>query len=361
MTDLHDNVFNAARPRDAAKLKLWRYAGLMLTYRCNAACRFCYYCCGPDAGGLMPTEMALAAWTALRRLAGEAASVHLTGGEPFLYFDRLLEICEYAQRLGLGGADYVETNTGWLSDEGEARHRLKALDAAGLQRLKISWDVFHEEFVPVEKVQALVRIGREILGADRVLVRWEKYLDDPSGIAVMNEAERVALLTRSMAADVGRFTGRAAESLAPLCAHKTLADFTGLNCANAILGAKGVHIDPFGNVFSGQCSGMAVGNVQTVDLDILWKKFNPCHDDFWRVLAAAGPGGFVPEALAAGYAVRAFYASKCHLCADIRSFYFDKGLFLPIICPAECYGKQAGRRAAASVRSDTATETDNEV
>lgn len=342
MTDLQDNVFNAVQPRSAAKLKLWRYAGLMLTYRCNASCRFCYYHCGPDAGGLMPTETAIAAWKALRRLAGDAAKVHLTGGEPFLYFDRLLDICQEARRCGLGGADYVETNAGWLSNETEARHRLKALNDTGLQRLKISCDIFHEEFVPIEKVRSLTHIARELLGSDRVHVRWENDMLKPFAFAEMPEAVRVELMTEAMHRQAGRFTGRAAVLLGPLCASQTLNELTGLNCQNAILGAKGVHIDSFGNVFSGQCSGMTLGNVNTTDLDVLWKAFDPCAMDFWRTLTIDGPCGFLDQAHVAGYAPRRYYASKCHLCADIRGFFFDKGLYLPIIYPKECYGKQSG-------------------
>lgn len=339
MVELQDNVFNARQGRDASKLKLWRYAGLMLTYRCNAACRFCYYHCSPDAGGLMPTEMAMEAWAALRRLAGDGAGVHLTGGEPFLVFERLLEICEQAQRRGWGGADYVETNAGWVSDEAEARHRIRALDAAGLGRLKISWDVFHEEFVPVEKVRFLVQAAREILGAGRVLVRWEKHLETTAGVASMDEAERQTLFARAMTDEAGRYTGRAAGTLGTLCAAAPVDELTRLNCREAMLGAKGVHIDPAGNVFSGQCSGMTVGNVNTSPLETLWKGFDPERGAFWQTLFERGPDGFIAEAQAAGYAIRPFYATKCHLCADIRGFFFDKGLYLPIICPKECYGK----------------------
>lgn len=339
MAELQDNLYNARQTRNAAKLKVWRYAGLMLTYRCNAACRFCYYCCGPSAGGLMPVETAMAAWTSLRRLAGEGAKVHLTGGEPFLVFDRLLAICEAAQAAGLGGADYAETNAGWVTDESEARHRLKALDAAGLEQLKISWDAFHEEFVPVEKVRFLYRAACEIFGAERVLVRWAKHLEHPSGIGAMDEADRLTVLAGAMADEAGRFTGRAAEMLAPLCAAKTAQDLAGIHCRQAILGAKGVHIDPYGNVFCGQCSGMAVGNVNTAPLEALWRGFDPENAGFWKTLYAEGPVGFVDEATAAGYEVRPFYASKCHFCTDIRRFFFDKGQYLSIICPNECYGQ----------------------
>ena len=41
------NAYNAGLARDDPKFKLWRSAGLMLTYRCNCACEFCYYNCSP--------------------------------------------------------------------------------------------------------------------------------------------------------------------------------------------------------------------------------------------------------------------------------------------------------------------------
>ncbi len=341
MLKLSDNVFNARQVRSAPKLKLWRYAGLMLTYRCNAACKFCYYYCGPQAGGLLPVETAMDAWAALRRLAGDTARVHLTGGEPFLYFDRLLQICEQAQRRNLGGVDFVETNAGWVADETCARRRLRALDAAGLRRLKISWDLFHAEFVPVEKVRLLVRLAGEQLGPDRVLVRWQHRLENPLDPAGMDDAGRLAAMSAEMSEQGGRFTGRAAEALGPLCAAIPPQDLAGRHCRRSILGAKGVHIDPYGNVFSGQCSGMAVGNLSATSLDGLWKTFDPQKLDIWAGLLERGPTGLLEDAIAAGYPLRTAYASKCHLCADIRRFYFDTGRFLSIISPDACYGKKS--------------------
>lgn len=340
MQTLTANLYNARQPRDTPKLKRWRYAGLMLTYRCTAACRFCYYYCKPQAEGLMPTDMAIQAWAALRRLAGQTAKVHLTGGEPFLVFERLLDICRQAQRLGLGGADYVETNAGWVDDSTEARHRLQALDETGLKQLRISWDIFHAEFVPAEKVRLLVRLAEEELGPDRVLIRWRQELDRLDNVAAMEPAERRTAMKTAMVQEGGRFTGRAAEMLGPLCAEEPLEKVIGKDCKHAVLGAKGVHIDPYGNVFNGQCSGMAVGNIRTTVLDELWRGFDPAAVDFWNTLYTRGPGGFLDEAVVLGYEPQAQYASKCHLCADIRRFFFDKSRYLPIICPNECYGRQ---------------------
>lgn len=337
MLSIQDNCFNAGQERHQSKLKLWRYAGLMLTYRCNAACRFCYYYCRPQAGGLMSPDLAVKVWAGLERISGTAAKVHLTGGEPFLYPDRLIEICKKAKEAGLKPADFVETNAGLYQDETEIVNQLKALDACGLKRLKISWDVFHEEFVDIDVVRRYIDIARDIMGAQRVLVRWEKDLQLPSGIKTLAEAQKQDVFRQAVTSDHCRFTGRAAEALGDLVEGYPIEHFCGCHCQNALLGSKGVHIDPYGNVFNGQCSGMAVGNVNDLELDDIWRAFNPAADDFWSTLYHEGPYGFVPNAKRAGYQPLARYASKCHLCSHIRRFFFDTGQYPSIITPSDCY------------------------
>lgn len=338
MYELDDNLFNYRHQRHQPKLKIWRYAGLMLTYRCTAACRFCYYYCAPQAGGLMPTDIALAAWESLIRLAGERAVVHITGGEPFLYFDRLAEIAQQAYRLKLPGFDVVETNAQWGDNERDIAEKLKFLNAAGMQRLKISWDPFHEEFIECNAVLRLAAVARKVLGPQCVLIRWERYLDHPSNIRDKNAADKNIILQNALLSDRARFTGRAAETLGPMMASQSADNFKNKNCQRILLGAKGIHIDPYGNVFNGQCSGMAVGNITHTPLDTLWQNWQPDREVFWKTLFDSGPAGFLQQASEMGYQPQAKYASKCHLCTHIRRFFFDKGWFSSIITPNECYG-----------------------
>ncbi|MHC4554659.1 MAG: radical SAM protein [Planctomycetota bacterium] len=339
MLELQDNLFNSRRSRDQSKLKLWRYAGLMLTYRCSAACRFCYYYCSPQAGGLMSVDRAIQSWEGLVRLAGENAKVHITGGEPFLYFDRLAQICKQASQMGLTPPDSIETNAGSWNSPGELTDQLRFLDDCGLDHLKVSWDAFHEEFIEIDKVRQFIHIARETLGPDRVLVRWEKHLTQPTRIQELGAEGKKRILLAALDMDSCRFTGRAAESLAPLVAHRPAEDFRGQNCQNSLLGSKGVHIDPDGNVFNGQCSGMIVGNVNQAPLNVLWRTFEPDRAAFWKVLYEKGPFGLLEQAQGDGFRPRDKYALKCHLCCDIRRFFFDKRTYSTIIGPHDCYGK----------------------
>lgn len=335
MKSFSDNAYNRNTGRDSPKFKIWRNAGLLLTYKCNASCEFCYYNCSPQQGGLMPVETAISAWRSLRELAGDSAKIHITGGEPFLYWDRLLEILREAKKQELGPVDLIETNGFWAADEAIIEDRLKTLDELGLNRFKISCDPFHQEYVDIELVRRLADIAKKTLGEARVLVRWEKYLEQ--GITT---AEKKSRYIEAMRDYPCRFTGRAAGTLAELAANDSIEQIASKNCSDAFLGAKGVHIDPYGNIFSGTCSGIIVGNVGnpgSPGLDEIWRNWRPENAKLVEILFNSGPVGLLNEVLKLGYKPKNHYAGKCHLCTDVRQFFRDKDLYKAIIEPAECY------------------------
>ncbi|TFG47554.1 MAG: radical SAM protein, partial [Candidatus Brocadiia bacterium] len=145
MTELSENIYNRQAGRTEPKFKLWRSAGLMLTYKCNCRCEFCYYNCSPEQGGLMPSEMVIGVWRSLKSMAGDEAKIHITGGEPFLYWEHLVETLRLAQKEKLGKVDMIETNAFWADSDGLIEQRIRELDELGMDRLKISCDPFHQE------------------------------------------------------------------------------------------------------------------------------------------------------------------------------------------------------------------------
>ena len=397
MIELSENIYNSQTTRSEPKFKLWRSAGLMLTYKCNCACEFCYYNCSPDKGGLMPVDTAINVWRSLKILAGESAKIHITGGEPFLYWDHLQEILEQGQKQNLGKVDLIETNGFWATSEKIVRQRLKRLDELGMNRFKVSTDPFHQQYVDIEPVRRLAEMAVEILGSKRVLVRWQKYLENPTDMKSLSPAELEQQYLNAIKDYPCRFTGRAGGKLAGLVASTMLVSRASrpriagkmpatrlggslkacpersrraegfgdgqpsrnhpqasafprgrlpaeaatrpkiANCKSTFLGAKGVHIDPFGNVFSGTCSGIIVGNVNQVPLEDIWKQFDPHSSGLISTLFNKGPSGLLVEAEKQGYRRLEFYAGKCHLCTSIRQFFFDNNIEDSIIGPVECY------------------------
>jgi MoaA/NifB/PqqE/SkfB family radical SAM enzyme len=343
MTELSGNIYNRTVNRNQRKFKLWRNAGLLLTYKCNAACEFCYYCCSPEKDGLMPVDTAIGAWRSLKKLAGKNTArmavprVHLTGGEPFLYWDRLCEILKEAKKENLGPVDLIETNGFWATDDTITEKHLRELNELGMNRFKISVDPFHQEYVDIEPARRLASKAREILGEKRVLVRWQKYLDNPVAMKDAPQEQRDANYIEAMRDYPYRLTGRAAGRLAELLASRIIEQIKTENCSRAFLGAKGVHIDPFGNIFSGTCSGIIVGNVNEKPLDEIWRGFEPSKNKLIKTLFESGPAGILEEAVSLGYNPKTLYVDKCHLCTSIRQFLLEKGLYSDTIGPKECY------------------------
>jgi MoaA/NifB/PqqE/SkfB family radical SAM enzyme len=336
---LSDNIYNKEVGRDEPKFKLWRSAGLLLTYKCNASCEFCYYNCSPQQNGLMPVDTAISAWHSLKILAGDTAKIHITGGEPFLYWDHLRQVLEQAKKHNLGKVDLIETNGFWATSPEITIKRLKALDELGMHRLKISTDSFHQEYVDIEPIRLLANMASDILGSDRVLVRWRKCLETAVKMKGLSNEELKQQYIRAIRDCPCRFTGRAGGKLAESVATEPVEKLEKMTCKTDFLGAKGVHIDPFGNVFNGTCSGIIIGNINHKPLEDIWKNFLPAQNEFINTLFEQGPAGLLEKATIASYGKAKVYANKCHLCASIRQFLFDKGLEKSIIGPKEVYGE----------------------
>jgi MoaA/NifB/PqqE/SkfB family radical SAM enzyme len=336
MLQLSDNIYNKSTSRDEPKFKVWRSAGLLLTYKCNCSCEFCYYNCSPQKGGLMSEDIFISSWQSLKTLAGADAKIHITGGEPFLYFDYLCELLEAARKQNLGQADCIETNAFWADSDIIIKQRLKALDRLGMHKLKISCDPFHQEFVDVELVKRLAKIAADTLGPSRILIRWQKYLDNPIDVKNLPTEQKNRLFISSLKDYPCRFTGRAAGKLAELLAKKTVDEIKNANCKQTFLDSKGIHIDPYGNIFSGTCSGIIFGDVAQTSLEKIWQQFNPSNNKIIETLFNLGPAGLLEEAESLGYKRAKLYADKCHLCTKLRQFFFDKGLYKETIAPADC-------------------------
>lgn len=328
----------------APRVVPWDFAGLLLTYWCNARCAFCYTYSDPSRGGEMSIETAVRLWRELEGHAarhGRAMRVHLAGGEPFGDWPRLAGVLRAARDAGLVPPDKVETNAFWARDDALVRARLELLAALDVERLIVSSDVFHQEFVPIERVRRLVAHAREVLGRGRVRVRWWDYFNEPYLPENRSDEAREAAYRRALERHHDRMTGRAAEQVADLLPLYPAEHFGNETCARELLAGRHVHIDARGHVFPGTCSGIIVGTAaEGRTVDDVWQGLA----DGWQSHPVQGPlitGGsraLMDVAARHGYRPRPQgYASKCHLCAHVRQFLFDRGLFPETIGPAECY------------------------
>jgi len=123
--------------------------GLLLTERCDAACRHCWFSSNTDRNEAMTLEQA-------KKYIDEAAAngarwVSFTGGEPFLVHSLLLGLTEYASNTGL--LSEAVTNCNWATSTEKALQRLSPLKEAGLETLNMSVDDFHQMTIPLTRVK----------------------------------------------------------------------------------------------------------------------------------------------------------------------------------------------------------------
>lgn len=347
---------------DAPRLATWTYAGLMVTYWCNAKCAFCYVYSGPDRGGELPVERALEMWRGLDRIAARAGKrmrIHLAGGEPFGNWPHLLAIVRAAGAAGLSRLEKIETNGYWAVSDGLTRARLEQLDALGIEHLLVSADVYHQEFIPLERVARLVRIARQVLGPARVKVRWWERLQSHAGPPTgqprhspgRNCAEgQAALFERALQRHEDRLTGRAADRLSIFYERHPAQHFAEEHCAREILGSQHVHVDPHGNVFPGVCAGIVFGNTSQEQIEDLWVRVgrewrtNPVL----RAVVGGGSHALMRAAEQLGYRpLPEGYANKCHLCTHVRQYLVERGGWEEWLGPRECYANGQDQREAA--------------
>lgn len=339
MRDAADN--NAAR-----ELAVWEYAGLLLSYWCNARCAFCYVYSGPRFTRWMAPTDALTMWRGLDRLAngrGRKMRIHLAGGEPFGDWPRLLSIVRAARDVGLPPLEKIETNAYWATGEGVTRSRLEQLDALGVEMLIVSADVYHQQYVPFDRVRRCVEMGREVLGRGRVRVRWWDFFNDPVDTRKLDREEKTRVYQLALEHHAERMTGRAVDELASLRPRRPAEAFREENCVEPVLRSRHVHIDPHGNIFPGVCNGIILGNALKEGVETVWERLSREWGQHPVVSAVVAGGSYelLKRARECGYEELAGgYTDKCHLCHDVRRFLFEQGIWRESVGPGECYDRE---------------------
>jgi len=270
----------------------------------------------------MTVADALKFWKELIDACPHGCRIHLTGGEPFGNWPGLIELARAASEEGLGPLEKVETNAFWAVDQRIARDRIGALDEAGMEKITISADPYHQEFVPLDRCRLLAEVATEILGPARVQVRWRDWLAEGFDTAALNGAEAESFFAEHAAGGRDRIAGRAADVLAKGLDQKLTSEFADNTCKETLLRSKHVHIDPEGRVMPGTCAGIVLGRAGRDTIGKIWQRLEGDFADrpIVGTLAAQGPTGMLAGAVRAGFQPRLGYAGKCHLCWDLRKW-----------------------------------------
>ncbi|MBS3788375.1 hypothetical protein KGY79_09305 [Candidatus Bipolaricaulota bacterium] len=318
--------------------------GLILSYRCTAKCAHCMYACGPEwEEDLIPSERLQDTLTKLSQYIvpspngpdsiGLNHGLHLTGGEPFLHYDKLLESTRLADELGIPSI-FVETNSFWCSDEETTQAKLRELRQAGLSGIMISVNPFYLEYVPFENTKRAVNVGREVFGKDAIVYQSE-YMRKFERIGVKGTLDLNAYIDRQ-GGDIGSnveffFSGRA-----PYVVPEY--DISGLNprppdwwfdrpCRPPFRREWHNHVDNYGNYIPGYCGGLSFGRIENLEA-LLSKGVDPERVPILSLIAEDNFAGLYDLAREYGYGeADPGYYSKCHLCLDLRRHLHEHGNF----------------------------------
>ncbi len=284
----------------------------------------------------------------LDEVKGRGCRIHISGGEPFGDWPRLIKICREAQKENLPPPEKIETNAFWAKDENIVRRRIGELAEAGMGKLVISTDPYHQQYVPIERCRLAAQVGEELLGPENIQVRWRDWLENGFDTGGMPESRRNQIFTRYARQGRDRLNGRAAEKIAPLVEQKKKPhEFADTNCKEALLRAKHVHVGPDGWVMPGTCAGIVLGKLpaegdahyKTNEVARLWNCLWKDHPSrpLLSTLAENGPYALSKTAMQVGFRPRDNYASKCHLCWEARKWLYMRGMHRKELGPEEIY------------------------
>lgn len=237
----------------------------------------------------------------------------LTGGEPFLDFDRLVEVVGYGAKLGAEVS--CVTNAYWARTAEAAEEKLNKLFAVGLTSLAVSVSRFHQQYVPLYRVQIALQTAAQIglptelkgavtvgdLEADGELEYWKDFLDADK-INIFPVLPSLRSGARLPEGEYYREPGLPTQT----CPGEVVCIYV-----------DGVARSCCGPGVSG--SFLALGHTADTSIEEIHRRFLVRGKQ--RILRERGPVYFAERAIAAGLGdrLRDAYAGPCDLCGHISS------------------------------------------
>lgn len=292
--------------------------GLIITERCNIACRHCLF--GAAGGNRDAKDMAPAdirhyidriADIALQ--AKDQFSVSFTGGEPFLSYRELLKSIAHAKQRGAQKISTV-SNGFWGADKNDALQRVAALKEAGLSNISFSMDDFHQEHIPPASLYQAISACTEIempLSIKTTVTRKSRRLGEVLlDLGDLLLGQKVTVEEIPCAPE-----GRAKLQIPP----QDLMYKQGIPREPCAMGMMLV-ILPNGDAYpccgTGWSPMLYLGNARETDFDILYSRMK--DQPLLMILRGKGPHYFLSYLEKAGYPCsHDSYISNCDLCQRV--------------------------------------------
>lgn len=328
---MHGNYQMIFFPLEGVEIKMKKIhiepdkLAFILTDKCTASCDMCCFGCSPQNSTFQSLEI----MKALIQEAAERKSfsiVGFSGGEPFLAYKELLEATKFAHQLGLS---VICTSNGfWGADKEGAKQKLIELKNAGLSKLSLSCDLFHQQYVAIDSLNNILSICKELdISTDigSVITR------DKCDLSQITSCISLQLINvphyRTPCLPIGN---------AKLKIHPDMFiyDDNLLEKENHCYECSYFAIYINGDVYPccsqiGEIKSLRLGNIHTDNLQALYDSYNT--NMYLRIIKKYGLAWFVEIAKSKKYSpiLNRRYVNKCHLCHSI----FSDTDFLSIVEP----------------------------
>ncbi len=246
---------------------------------CPLRCDFCCHAIEEYGPVKMRKEDALD-WIRQAASLPSLKCLVFTGGEPFVYYQELLEILEATRPLGLPFR--IVTSAYWATNLEAAKAKLAPLRERGLRELSVSTDPSHQRFVPATYAEHAVSAAVELgLVAALAGVFWNAGMKVEDVVRVPPGVKTISHL----AVPVGRGSKRA---VTPQEYQLGLERFKG--CGRS--GSYSITIYPDGEVYP-CCSGgfniqakLSFGNLKRESLGAIVERMHA--DSYTRLIMSRG-------------------------------------------------------------------------
>jgi hypothetical protein len=307
-------------------LKNLKSLSILLGMKCNCKCPHCFYF--PRNDNFTPLDPAILD-EGLKSIAGQhnIFSVNFAGGEPFYYFDIMLQCIEVLKKRGIHFFS-LSTNAGWATNADEAFRKINILLKLGLSTIWVSADSFHQKNVPIENVLNIIKTSERFIGINpnftvSVVSTYLGYFTYDCKFNRKTSEIRQIIWDKNLY-PIETFVnahGRGAYLIPKeLHVNKRL-DRKCWEFKMGMLNPAGpsmVSIDPTGCVDG--CFGVPLGNLYKESLINIFYRYFRRPGPIVAVLREKGALGLKDLAMEKGFVPEKKYFDECHLCHMARNY-----------------------------------------
>lgn len=313
--------------------------GIIATYYCSINCKHCSHNASNNSKKEFVSEAMLSKILKTLKHTG-CQSVHVEGGEPFLFINELIKSVKQINDSNIS-LEYVVTNCSWYKNQKDTIEILSKLRKAGLKRLLLKTGPFQNQHIPLRKVQNIQKAAKK---AQIHTLIWDMqlYTDvaafDPKKTHSLKQYEQKygsGYLKKTISQMPINFSGRAFSAyeqyLNKVSTRKLLENKK--NCKDKFYASQHFHVDLHGNFIFPYTQGI------TINIDDVGKKVSEEKYQILNMLYNEGLHKLLDFAkIKYKFKPKKEYISRCHLCYDIRTFLVkNKNLNTSDLKPSEFY------------------------